>query len=76
MLMAAASQKYKMFLTVQDLTCPGASLIHSLGIAAHVPGVAGLEANARQYMPAANAPGVHATLESLMLKTEQCGLLS
>lgn len=59
MLMAAAAQKYKMFITVQDLTCPGASLIHSAGIAAHVPGVAGVEANARQYMPAANAPWVH-----------------
>jgi hypothetical protein len=45
-----------MFLTVQDLTCPGASLVHSAGIAAHVPGVAGLEANLRQYMPAANQP--------------------
>ncbi len=56
MVMAAASQKYKMFLSVQDLTCPGASLIHSVGIAAHVPGVAGVEANARQYMPAANKP--------------------
>lgn len=56
MLMAAAAQKYKMFLTVQDLTCPGASLIHSVGIAAHVPGVAGVEANARQYVPAANKP--------------------
>lgn len=56
MLMAAASQKYKMFLTVQDLTCPGAALIQSIGIAAHVPGVAGVEANARQYMPAANKP--------------------
>lgn len=55
-LMAAAAQKYKMFLSVQDLTCPGASLIHSVGIAAHVPGVAGVEANARQYMPAANKP--------------------
>ncbi|MEO6726410.1 MAG: enolase C-terminal domain-like protein [Blastocatellia bacterium] len=54
MLMAAAAQKYKMFLTVQDLTCPGAALLHSVGIAAHVPGVAGIEANARQYMPAAN----------------------
>jgi hypothetical protein len=53
-LMAAAAQKYKMFLCVQDLTCPGASLIHSAGIAAHVPGVAGIEANSRQYMPAAN----------------------
>jgi L-alanine-DL-glutamate epimerase-like enolase superfamily enzyme len=53
-LMAAAAQKYKMFLTVQDLTCPGASLIHSVGIAARVPGVAGVEANSRQYIPAAN----------------------
>ena len=56
MLMAAAARKYGMFLTVQDLTCPGAALIHSVGIAAHVPGVAGVEANARQYMPAANRP--------------------
>lgn len=56
MQMAAAAQKYKMFLSVQDLTCPGASLLHSVGIAAHVQGVAGVEANARQYMPAANKP--------------------
>ncbi len=54
--MAAAAQKYGMFLCVQDLTCPGASLIHSVGISAHVPAVAGIEANARQYVPAANAP--------------------
>ena len=52
--MAAAAQKYEMFLCVQDLTCPGASLIHSAGLAAHVPGVAAIEANARQYCPAAN----------------------
>jgi hypothetical protein len=45
-----------MFLCVQDLTCPGASLIHSAGLAAHVPGVAAIEANARQYCPAANGP--------------------
>ena len=44
-----------MFLCVQDLTCPGASLIHSAGLAAHVPGVAAIEANGRQYCPAANA---------------------
>lgn len=55
-LMAAAARKYKMFVCVQDLTCPGASLIHSVGISAHVPAVAGIEANARQYVPAANAP--------------------
>lgn len=54
LLMAAAAQKLGMFLCVQDLTCPGASLIHSAGLAAHVPGVAAIEANSRQYCPAAN----------------------
>lgn len=54
LLLAAAAQKYRMFLCVQDLTCPGASLIHSAGLAAHIPGVAAIEANARQYVPAAN----------------------
>lgn len=56
LLMAAAAQKFGMFLCVQDLTCPGASLIHSAGLAAHVPGVAAIESNARQYVPAANKP--------------------
>ena len=56
MLMAAAAAKYRMFVCVQDLTCPGASLIHSVGISARVSGIAGIEANARQYVPEANAP--------------------
>jgi L-alanine-DL-glutamate epimerase-like enolase superfamily enzyme len=56
LLLAAAAQTYGMFLCVQDLTCPGASLIHSAGLAAHVPGVAAIESNARQYCPAANEP--------------------
>jgi L-alanine-DL-glutamate epimerase-like enolase superfamily enzyme len=56
LLMAAVGLKHKMFLCVQDLTCPGASLIHSAGLAAHVPGVAAIEANARQYFPEANRP--------------------
>ena len=56
LLMAAAAQKFGMFLCVQDLTCPGASLLHSAGLAAHVPPVAAIEANARQYVPAANRP--------------------
>src|SRR5207302_5146613 len=56
LLMAAAARKWGMFLCVQDLTCPGASLLHSAGLAAHVPGVAAIEANARQYVPAANRP--------------------
>src|SRR5207302_3594123 len=54
LILAAAAQKLGMFLCVQDLTCPGASLLHSAGLAAHVPGVAAIEANSRQYVPAAN----------------------
>ncbi|MBN9118009.1 MAG: mandelate racemase/muconate lactonizing enzyme family protein [Planctomycetes bacterium] len=56
LLLAAAAQKYGLFRCVQDLTCVGASLIHSAGLAAHVPGVAAIESNGRQYCPAANAP--------------------
>lgn len=56
LLMAAAAIKDSMFLCVQDLSCPGASLVHSAGLAAHVPGIAAIESNARQYCPAANAP--------------------
>jgi L-alanine-DL-glutamate epimerase-like enolase superfamily enzyme len=56
LLLAAAAQKYGMFRCVQDLSCPGASLIQSASIAAHIPGVAAIEANSRQYCPAANAP--------------------
>jgi L-alanine-DL-glutamate epimerase-like enolase superfamily enzyme len=54
LLISAAVQKYKMFRCVQDLTCPGAALIHSAGLACHIPGVAAIEANAREYVPVAN----------------------
>ena len=76
MLMAAAAQKFGMFLCVQDLTCPGASLIHSAGIAARVPGNAGIEANARQFVPSANEkwdtrfPGLF-TIHDGMMNTGQ-----
>src|SRR5262245_45335294 len=56
LLMAAAAKKDGMFLCVQDLTCPGVSLIHSAGLAAHIPGIVAIESNARQYCPAANSP--------------------
>jgi hypothetical protein len=36
------------------LTCPGAALVESVQIAAHVPGLSALEANAREYVPSAN----------------------
>ncbi|HMD86520.1 MAG TPA: enolase C-terminal domain-like protein [Terriglobia bacterium] len=54
MILTPVMEKNKMFLCVQDLTCPGASLIQSASLAAHVPGVKAIEANSRQYVPAAN----------------------
>jgi L-alanine-DL-glutamate epimerase-like enolase superfamily enzyme len=55
LLMAAAAQKFRMFLCVQDLTCPGLSFLQSAGLAAHVGPVTAIEGNSRQYCPAANA---------------------
>jgi hypothetical protein len=53
--MGAAAQKYGLFLCVQDLTCPGASFLHSASLAARIPTVAAIEGNARQYCPTGNA---------------------
>jgi L-alanine-DL-glutamate epimerase-like enolase superfamily enzyme len=55
LLMGAAAQKYKLFLCVQDLTCPGASFLHSSSLAARIPTIAAIEGNSRQYCPAGNA---------------------
>jgi L-alanine-DL-glutamate epimerase-like enolase superfamily enzyme len=54
LLMGAAAQKFGLFLCVQDLTCPGASFLHSASLAARIPTVAAIEGNARQYCPAGN----------------------
>ena len=56
LLMGAAALKYGMFLCVQDLTCPGASFLHSASLSARIPTVAAIEGNGRQYCPAANKP--------------------
>lgn len=55
LLMGAAAQKYGLFLCVQDLTCLGASFLHSATLSARIPTVAAIEGNGRQYCPAANA---------------------
>lgn len=54
LLMGAAAQKHKLFLCVQDLTCVGASFLHSASIAARIPTVAAIEGNGRQYCPEGN----------------------
>lgn len=86
LLMAAAAQKYKMFLCVQDLTCPGASLVENAGLAAHIPGVTAIEANAREYVPSASKgwesrfPGIFAvkdgTLKTANLDGAGLGVVS
>ncbi len=40
---------------VQDLTCPSLALLASVGLAAHSHTILGVEANSRQFFPAANA---------------------
>jgi L-alanine-DL-glutamate epimerase-like enolase superfamily enzyme len=57
--LAAAAQKFGMFLCVQDLTCPGASFLHSASLAARIPTIAAIEGNARQYCPGPNAKWSH-----------------
>ena len=54
LLMGAAAQKYKMFLCVQDLSCPGYSFLHSASLSARIPTVAAIEGNSRQYCPVGN----------------------
>lgn len=72
LLMAAAAQKYRMFVSVQDSALPGAALVHSVGLAAYVPPVAAVEANARQFMPSGNAgwdkkfPGIFIIKDGIM----------
>lgn len=54
LLMGAAAQKFGLFLCVQDLTCVGASFLHSASLAARMPTIAAIEGNGRQYCPAGN----------------------
>ncbi|MGL6075415.1 MAG: enolase C-terminal domain-like protein [Fimbriiglobus sp.] len=80
LLLAAAAQVYGLFRCVQDLTCPGASLIHSASLAAHIPGVVAIESNGRQYCPGANASwsarfsGVFDITDGLMHTGQLAGL--
>lgn len=83
LLMGAAAQKYQLFLCVQDLTCPGASFLHSASLSARIPTVAAIEGNARQYCPAGNVgwadryPGMFdvtdGTLETALLNEQGLG---
>jgi len=53
-LIASVVGKRKMLVAGGDMSCPGAALIQTAGFQARLPGVTSVEANARQFLPAAN----------------------
>jgi L-alanine-DL-glutamate epimerase-like enolase superfamily enzyme len=53
-LIGCVARKRKIFLAGGDMSCPGAALIQTASLQARVPGIASVEANARQFLPAAN----------------------
>jgi hypothetical protein len=55
--MAAAAQKFDMFLCVQDLTCPGQSFLQSAGLAAHIGPVTAIEGMRGSTAPAQHGVG-------------------
>jgi hypothetical protein len=76
LLMACVAGKQKIFLAGGDMSCPGAALIQTASLQARVPGISSIEANARQFLPAANKdwearfPGLFRITDG-MLRTEE-----
>jgi hypothetical protein len=56
LLTAARAQALKIPYTIQDLTNPGLSLLHSVGLGARLHPLMGVEANSRQYYPDTSSP--------------------
>ena len=54
LMMASVAGKHKILACGGDMSCPGAALIQTASLQARVPGISSLEANARQFLPAAN----------------------
>lgn len=56
LLLAAKAAASNIPYAMQDLTCPGIALLHSVGLTARLNPVLGVETNARQYYPDTSAP--------------------
>jgi L-alanine-DL-glutamate epimerase-like enolase superfamily enzyme len=75
-MMICVALKRQMFLAGGDMSCPGAALVQTAGLQARVPGLTSVEANARQFLPAANRvweerfPGIFRTTDG-MIRTEE-----
>lgn len=55
LLITAAAGRRKIFLGGGDMSCPGRALVQTAAFQARVPTITAVEANARQYLPQANA---------------------
>ncbi len=63
LVMAAKAREQRVPYSIQDLTNPSLALFHSVGLAARLHPIKGVEANSRQYFPDATSPAerhVHA----------------
>ena len=75
-LIACVAGKQSIFLAGGDMSCPGAALIQTASFQARIPGIASVEANARQFLPAANKswearfPGIFRVTDGF-LRTEE-----
>jgi L-alanine-DL-glutamate epimerase-like enolase superfamily enzyme len=75
-LIACVAGKQKMLVAGGDMSCPGAALIQTASFQARLPGVTSVEANARQFLPAANKaweqrfPGIFRIADGMM-RTEE-----
>jgi L-alanine-DL-glutamate epimerase-like enolase superfamily enzyme len=76
LLIACVAGKQKIFLAGGDMSCPGAALVQTAGFQARVPDVSSVEANARQFLPAANKgwerrfPGMFRITDGMVRTTE------
>jgi len=66
LVLAAKAREESIPYTLQDLTNPSLALIHSVGMGARLYTMMGLEANSRQFFPAATPPGERAVHEGLL----------
>jgi hypothetical protein len=75
-LIACVAGKQKMRIAGGDMSCPGAALIQTASFQARLPGVTSIEANARQFLPAANKawekrfPGMFQVTDGMMRTSE------
>jgi L-alanine-DL-glutamate epimerase-like enolase superfamily enzyme len=78
-LMASVAGKENIFLAGGDMSCPGAALIQTTNLQARVPTITSVEANARQYLPAANKaweprfPGIFRATDGMLRTQEASG---